>query len=141
MHVRKLLDWRKLLIYSHRWLGIVVGVVFVAWCVSGIVLMYYGVPHLSAGERLMRLPPLDLTSVAVAPADAARQLKDPPRRLRISMHGNRPVYRFNTGRVFGPLPVYRLDEVAPLRRVAVRRVDHYVGLQRPRFARHHPRHP
>jgi hypothetical protein len=25
MHVRKLLDWRKLLIYSHRWLGIAVG--------------------------------------------------------------------------------------------------------------------
>jgi hypothetical protein len=29
--------------------------VFVAWCVSGIVLMYYGIPHLTAGERLMRL--------------------------------------------------------------------------------------
>ena len=39
MRVRKLLDWRKLSIYSHRWLGITVGVVFIAWCVSGIVLM------------------------------------------------------------------------------------------------------
>jgi len=117
MHVRKLLDWRKLLIYSHRWLGIVVGVVFVAWCVSGIVLMYYGVPHLSAGERLMRLPPLDLSSIAVAPADAARQLNDPPRRLRISMHGTRPVYRFNTGRVFGRWTLIYADtgeRVAPL---------------------------
>jgi hypothetical protein len=101
MRVRKLLDWRKLLIYSHRWLGIVIGVVFVAWCVSGIVLMYYGVPHLSAGERLMRLPALDLSSIRLTPADAAATLEDPPRRLRISMHGDRPVYRFNTGRVFG----------------------------------------
>ena len=101
MRVRKLLDWRKLLIYSHRWLGIVLGVVFVAWCVSGVVLMYYGIPHLTAGERLMRLPPLDLSAIRVTPAEAATQFKDPPRRLRISMHGDRPVYRFNTGRVFG----------------------------------------
>ena len=36
MHVRKLLDWRKLLIDSHRWLGIVAGLVFAAWCVSGV---------------------------------------------------------------------------------------------------------
>jgi uncharacterized membrane protein len=40
MRVRKLLDWRKLLIYSHRWFGIILGTVFVAWCVSGVVLMY-----------------------------------------------------------------------------------------------------
>jgi hypothetical protein len=101
MRVRKLLDWRKLLIYSHRWLGIIVGAVFVAWCISGIILMYAGVPHLTAGERLMRLPPLDLSGIRVTPAEAAAQFKDPPRRLRISMHGDRPVYRFNTGRVFG----------------------------------------
>ena len=101
MKVRKLLDWRKLLIYSHRWLGIVLGAVFVAWCVSGIVLMYYGVPHLTAGERLLRLPVLDVSTIGVTPAAAAEQLPARPTRLRISMHGDRPVYRFNTGRVFG----------------------------------------
>ena len=119
MHVRKLLDWRKLLIYSHRWLGIVLGAVFVAWCVSGIVLMYYGVPHLTAGERLMRLPALDLSAIRVSPAEAATQLKEPPRRLRISMHGERPVYRFNTGRVFGRWTLVYADTgtpVAPLDR-------------------------
>jgi hypothetical protein len=36
------------LIDSHRRLGITVGVVFIAWCVSDLVLMYYGVPHLTA---------------------------------------------------------------------------------------------
>lgn len=101
MRVRKLLDWRKLLIYSHRWLGIVTGAVLLAWTVSGVVLMYYGVPHLTAGERLMRLPPLDLSSVRISPSEAAAQLEGRPFRLRISMHGQRPVYRFNTGRVFG----------------------------------------
>jgi len=119
MRIRKLLDWRKLLIYSHRWLGIIVGVVFVAWCGSGIVLMYYGVPHLTAGERLMRLPPLDLSAIAVTPAEAAARFKDRPRRLRISMHGDRPVYRFNTGRVFGRWTLVYADTgelVAPLDR-------------------------
>ena len=113
------LDWRKLLIYSHRWLGIIVGVVFVAWCVSGVVLMYYGVPHLTAGERLMRLPALNLSNIGVSPGEAATQLKDPPRRLRISMHGDRPVYRFNTGRVFGRWTLIYADTgepVAPLDR-------------------------
>ncbi len=121
MRIRKLLDWRKLLIYSHRWLGIVVGLVFVAWCVSGVVLMYYGVPHLTAGERLMRLPVLDLSTVRVSPSDAAAQLKEPPRRLRMSMHGDRPVYRFNTGRVFGRWTLIYADTgepVAPLDRDA-----------------------
>ena len=101
MRLRKLLDWRKLLIYSHRWLGIVLGVIFLAWTISGVILMYVGVPHLTAGERLMRLPALDLSTIGVTPDQAARQLPARPFRLRISMHGNRPVYRFNTGRVFG----------------------------------------
>src|SRR5262245_27779331 len=109
MNVRKLLDWRALFIYSHRWLGILVGLIFVAWCVSGIVLMYYGVPHLTAGERLMRLPPLDLSSVRVSPAEAATHAPGRPFRLRVSMHGSRPVYRINTGQVFGRWTVVYAD--------------------------------
>ena len=114
MRVGKLLDWRKLLIYSHRWLGIGVGVVFVAWCVSGVVLMYFGTPHLTAGERLMRLPVLDLSRIAVTPGEAAGQLEAPPFRLRISMHGDRPVYRFNSGRVFGRWTLVYADTGEPV---------------------------
>ena len=110
MNVRKLLNWRSLSIYSHRWLGILIGVLFVTWCVSGIVLMYYGIPTLKAGERLMRLPALDLSTVQLTPAEAfARaELKDPIR-LRVSMLGDRPVYRFNTGRGFGQWEVVYAD--------------------------------
>jgi len=110
MNIRKLLDWRKVLIYSHRWLGITMGLLFISWCVSGAVLMYYGLPTLTAGERLMRLPQLHLSSARVTPAEAVRnlQLKD-PFRLRISMQGDRPVYRINTGRVFGKWTVVYAD--------------------------------
>ena len=61
MKLKQLLSWRFSLIFFHRWLGILVGLMFVAWCVSGFVLMYAGIPHIHAGERLDRLPPLDLS--------------------------------------------------------------------------------
>ena len=63
--------------------------------------MYAGIPHLTAGERLDRLPPLDLSTATVSPAQALEGTPGDPFRLRVSMHGNRPVYRINTGRVFG----------------------------------------
>jgi len=94
-------NWRLLLILTHRWMGIVLGIMLVIWSVSGIVLMYYGLPHLTAGERLARLPPLDVTAVRVSPAEAAATVGAEPFRIRVSMLGGRPVYRINTGRVFG----------------------------------------
>ena len=98
MNVRKLLDWRKVLIYSHRWLGIVLGILFVVWCISGIVLMYRSMPRLTAAERLIRMQPLDLSSVQITPAEAANRLElKSPTRLRVAMLGNRPVYRIMGG--------------------------------------------
>ena len=67
-----LFDWRRVLIYTHRWLGIAGGVLFLSWFLSGIVMMYAGMPSLTPEERLMRLPVLDLSSARVAPAEAAR---------------------------------------------------------------------
>ncbi len=44
--------WRRVLVYTHRWLGIAGGLLFVAWFLSGIVLMYAGMPDLPRHERL-----------------------------------------------------------------------------------------
>jgi len=87
--------------FTHRWMGIVIGLMFVAWVVSGIVLLYVGLPHLTAGERLARLSPLAVEAIRVSPAEAARSVDGEPFRMRVSMQGDRPVYRINTGRVFG----------------------------------------
>ena len=65
-----------------------------AWFVSGIVLMYAGMPTLSVEERLERLPPIDLSAARVTPAEAARRHGLSPDRLWIAMLGDRPVYRF-----------------------------------------------
>ena len=87
-------DWRRVLIYTHRWLGIVGSVVFLVWFVSGVVMVYARMPRLTAEERLMRLSPIDLSLVRVSPSDAARRAAVVPDRLRIGTLGDRPVYRF-----------------------------------------------
>ena len=44
-------DWRRVLIYTHRWLGIAGGVLFLSWFLSGIVMMYAKGYHGSAWRR------------------------------------------------------------------------------------------
>ena len=98
MSIHKLLNWKTLLIYLHRWMGIVFGVIFVVWFISGVAMMYVGMPHLSARERLGHAPPLDLSTAAVTPAEAARAHGLSAGRLRIEMfHDGRPIYRFQDG--------------------------------------------
>jgi len=97
MRYRKLLDWRKALIYTHRWLGIALTVVFLIWFVSGIVFMYVGMPVLPAEERLRRMEPLDLAALRVTPAQAAASVGMSPTRVRIAMDAGRPVYRLHDG--------------------------------------------
>lgn len=94
MNLRKLLDWRKLLIYSHRWLGIGITVMFLLWTLSGVVLMYYGHPQITTGERLLRLAAINFSTATVTPADAAAKAHIKPYRVRLSMYNGRPVYRF-----------------------------------------------
>ena len=88
-------DWRRVLIYTHRWLGIAGGVLFLSWFLSGIVMMYAGMPSLTPEERLRRLPVLDLSSARVAPAEAARGAGLSLQRVLVGMLGDRPVYRFS----------------------------------------------
>lgn len=98
MNVRKLLDWKTALIYVHRWVGIVLGLVFVVWFISGVAMMYVGMPRLSAAERLGHLKPLDLATARVEPADAARKHDLEGRQLRVEMfYDGRPIYRFDGG--------------------------------------------
>jgi hypothetical protein len=82
---------RRALIYTHRWLGIAGGLLFVAWFASGIVMMYVRMPELEPAERIDRLEPLDLSSVRVAIADAAAGEVEA---VRVNMLGGRAVYRF-----------------------------------------------
>lgn len=98
MHARKLLNWKTLLIYLHRWTGIVFGLIFVVWFISGIAMIYVGMPHLSTKERLGHMRPLDLSTASITPAQAAERHDLAPARLRIEMfYDGRPIYRFPDG--------------------------------------------
>lgn len=134
MKLRQLLSWRFSLIFFHRWLGILVGLMFVAWSVSGIILMYYGIPHISAGERLDRLPALDLSRATVTPLQALEQVEGTPFRLRVSMQGERPVYRINTGNVFGRWTVVYADTGERLEPLDASAALNWMAARYPRFA-------
>jgi hypothetical protein len=107
-------DWRRVLIYTHRWLGIAGCLVFLVWFVSGIVMMYERMPRLTAEERLSRLEPLDPSRLRIPLETAARAANVTPDRVRVGMLGDRPVYRLkaagrwttvfaDTGELFGEL--------------------------------------
>jgi hypothetical protein len=91
-------DWRSALVYTHRWLGIAGCLLFVLWFASGVVLMYAGMPSLSAEERLARTPALDLSNARVEPSQAVATAGFTPVTMRVGMFGARPVYRLNAGR-------------------------------------------
>lgn len=55
---------------THRWLGIALAVVMLAWFVSGMVMLYVGYPKLTADERLAALPALPAQGCCVPLAQA-----------------------------------------------------------------------
>ena len=94
---------RKPLVLVHRYLGIPLGVLFVIWFASGIVMMYAGeMPRLTPQVRLERLPPLDLSRVRLTPAEAARaaNASRSPDRAALFTVMDRPAYRFGGTTVF-----------------------------------------
>jgi len=93
-------NWRKLLLYSHRWLGIAGCLLFLAWFLSGIVMMYARLPAVGIAERLAMLPSLDLTTASISPSDAIEKHGLRPDLLKIGTMGQRPVYRFASGPVW-----------------------------------------
>ncbi len=95
-----IIDWRRALVVTHRWLGIGGGLLFVAWFASGIVMLYARMPELDPDERLARAPALATTSVTVSPSEAAAASGLPVSAVgavRLGMLGDRPVYRFGAG--------------------------------------------
>ncbi len=100
MNWRKLLNWRAALIYTHRWLGILLGLLFTVWFVSGVAFMYWGMPRLDPGERLDRQLPVNLESATHSPAQAAARHGIRPTSLEITMRGDRPVYQFGQRTVY-----------------------------------------
>src|SRR5712691_3801732 len=83
-------------IFVHRWLGVALCVVFLIWFPSGIGMMYWDYPSVSAADRLQRMPALDPSKVRLSPEQAYATIDSGPlpTPVRLNSFDGRPVYRF-----------------------------------------------
>jgi uncharacterized iron-regulated membrane protein len=88
----KLARWLHL---SHRWLGIMLGLMVLLWFISGLVMLFVARPQLDETERLAGLPPLDVGSLRISPSDAWQSLGLPgePELIRLNASGGQAAYR------------------------------------------------
>jgi hypothetical protein len=88
--------FRRAVILSHRYLGIVLSLLVMMWFATGITMIYWGgMPRVTPELRLDRLAPVDFSRVKLTPAQAAeRAALDPPGRATLSTVLDRPAYRF-----------------------------------------------
>ena len=92
--------FRRLVILSHRYLGIALSLLIAVWFASGIVMMYAGgMPRLTPELRLERLKPLDISAVRLTPAEAAARagIDGPSGRVLLLTVLDRPAYRIGAG--------------------------------------------
>ena len=117
---------RKLVILTHRYLGIVLSLLVMMWFATGITMMYAGgMPRLTPEARLERMPPMELAAVRLSAAEAAERAEVSPaaagRATLLTVMG-RPAYRFSgrgtttvfadTGEVFEGLDIRQSQTAA-----------------------------
>ena len=70
---------KRALIFVHRWLGVALCLLFLLWFPSGIVMMYWRFPEVSARDRLDHAPALDRVDDQADAGEAFAKLDaDPP---------------------------------------------------------------
>lgn len=100
MKTRVIVTLRKAVIFLHRWLGVCLCTLFLLWFCSGIAMMYWNYPAVSAADRLAHEETLDGSGINLSPGDAFAKLKSdrPPADVRLVVFDGRPAYRFRNGR-------------------------------------------
>jgi hypothetical protein len=91
---------KRLAIFVHRWLGVVLCAAFLLWFPSGIGMMYWGYPSVTPDDVLEHAAALEPSSVRLSPAEAYATLglDGPAASVRLNTFDGRPAYRFG---VFG----------------------------------------
>ena len=86
---------KQTLIFVHRWLGVVLCLLFLLWFPSGFVMMYWDYPSVTAADRLEHLAPIDPAAVKVSVEEAAAKAEiEAPAAVRLTTFAGRPIYRF-----------------------------------------------
>ena len=85
----------RLIVLTHRYIGIPISLVFVAWFISGIVMMYTrGMPEMGQDEARRFQAPVPLESVNIDPGEAASAVDLYPASIVLRSLFNRPAYVF-----------------------------------------------
>jgi len=86
---------KQALIFVHRWLGVVLCLLFLLWFPSGFVMMYWDYPSIRPADRFAHLAPLDPATIKFSPMEAAvgAHVEDPGA-VRLTTFAGRPIYRF-----------------------------------------------
>ena len=134
--------FRKAVILSHRYLGIVFSLLVIMWFATGITMIYWGgMPRVTPELRLERMQQVDFSRVKLTPAEAAERADlDPIGRATLATLLDRPVYRFgsrapttvfaDTGDVFDELSVDQAQAVAAtFARVPASQVHHVATMR------------
>src|SRR5262245_13746734 len=126
--------FRRWTILVHRYLGIVLSLLFLTWFVSGIAMVFAGgMPRLSAEERLKRMPPLDFSRIHLTPSDAVKRAYPDPAQLVLLTILDRPAYRFGGGTTVFADTGEALEELGETASLAV--AARFLGVQ-PAALRH-----
>ncbi len=100
--------FRRVVILTHRYLGIPLSLLFVLWFVTGIAMIYVGgMPALTPQSRLEGLQPLDLAAVQLTPTEAAARARSGFGDVSLLTVLDRPAYRF--GSRYGESTVFADD--------------------------------
>lgn len=79
-------------LFLHRWLGVIIGLLMTVWCLSGFVMMYVDYPRLLPAEQLRGLAPLQLPSAQELERVGLAE-DQPLSSARVEMMAGRPVLR------------------------------------------------
>src|SRR5258708_2131729 len=83
----------RVLVVTHRWLGILLPPLFGMWFATGIVMHFVPFPKLGESKRVAGLSPLRLEASLHAPADAVIALgTSDAQRVRLIQRADGPVY-------------------------------------------------
>ena len=92
-------QFKRALIFVHRWMGVCFCLLFLTWFASGIVMMYWQYPEVSAADRVRRAPALDASRIRLSPQQAYARLgaEGAPAAAQLLTYDGRPAYRFRFG--------------------------------------------
>src|SRR5580704_19678604 len=72
---RAIAQFRRILIFVHRWMGVPFCLLFLMWFLSGIAMMYCDYPMVSRQDQISHSPALDPAAIKLSPEQAYGSLQ------------------------------------------------------------------